>query len=333
MDSDKSSSSRRLPFMCNFDDAERVARERKDPFYFVAFLLQFWLGELLARAAGQYAERKNPRDRSLQSGEGWRALTTLFKLKPDGPCSALLGCFYRFSVEDNSSGNSLRHALACLIIEHRCTGDYFGPKTMKEFTEQLDPDPPAFDPQLSTLTRRTLMRWCDWLDSEIHLRTHRRWHESPASFDPDPETRYLAALGTAQRRLASLDLHGQASWVMDLATAARHFKDSPKWAALGKAMADSSDRVWLYPEVDTLVIGLWPLVKAYNWTYRDLLNVIRPMLKRPGEYPCSGEHEFAPYCLNVLGLRKACKGRSAKDGRPKGCEVVRELCPAVKGRR
>jgi hypothetical protein len=169
------------------------------------------------------------------------------------------------------------------------------------------------------------VRLCQWLDSEIHLRTHRHWHESPAAFDPDPETRYLAALGNAQRHLANLDLHAQTAWVHDMASAAQHFKNSPKWAALGKAMSDNSDRSWLYPEVDTLVIGLWPLVKSFNWTYRDLLNVVRPVLKRPEAYPCSAEHEFASYCANVLGLKKASRGRSAKSGRPPGFNIVQHL--------
>ena len=349
---DKPSSVRRLPLMLTAADAEALATQSNDPFYRAAFLIQHWLAFLLARAAAQYAEHKHHRDRSLQSGEAWRALSAMFNLKPDEPCTALLSCLYRFSVEDNSPRNTLRHALARLSIEHHCTGDYFGPKTMRDFfrkpkvsplaprrsslkavtrqppfANQKRPSPPA---TLDTLCRRTLVRWCAWLDSEIHLRTHRHWHECPASFHPDPETRYLAALGNAQRHLANLDLQAQASWVFDMGNAAQHFKDSPKWAALGKAMADRSDRPWLYPDVDTMVIGLWPLVTAYNWTYRDLLNVIQPMLKRPDAYPCSVEHEFAPYCANVLGLKKTGRGRSAKNGRPKGYDVVLELCPALK---
>ena len=111
--------------------------------------------------------------------------------------------------------------------------------------------------------------WCDWLDSTIHLRTHRRWHIAPECFDPDPEKRELAALGNAQRHLATLDPRAQVCWLWDFASAAQKYQDSPKWAALGTAMSAESDRLWLYPDVDTLVIALWPLVKAYNWTYRD----------------------------------------------------------------
>ena len=107
------------------------------------------------------------------------------------------------------------------------------------------------------------------------------------------------------------------------------YKDSPKWATVGKAMSAETDRVWQYAEVDTLVIALWPLVKAYNWTYRDLLTVIRPALKRPEAYPCEREQDFAAYCANVLGLRKQGKGVSAKDGRPKGYDIARQYCPGT----
>ncbi len=88
---------------------------------------------------------------------------------------------------------------------------------------------------------------------------------------------------------------------------------------------DNSD----YADVDTYVIALWPLVKAYNWTYRDLLTTIKPGLNRADAYPCSGEQEFATYRVNVLGLRKARRSVSAKDGRPAGYDIARELCPAL----
>ena len=275
----------RLPLLRNFEDAEAFFEKEKDPFYLAAFLIQCWLGGLLTRAAAEYAENKNPKDRSLQRGESWTSFVEMFGLKPQNPCRYLLSCLIRFSISDNSPGNPLRHALVPLTIEHRSTGDYLGPKTMNPFAEQTGPSSPTLHSALST--RNCLIRWCDWLDAEIHLRSHRRWHESPASFDPDPETRHLAALGNAQRHLAKLDERAKACWLIDFTTAAEQYQNSPKWSALGKAMADQTDRPWLYPDVDTLVISLWPLVKAHNWTYRDLLNVIRPALVRPVPTPNS----------------------------------------------
>jgi hypothetical protein len=217
MDLEKPDPIRRLPFLRNFEDSEAVFKQEHDPFYLAAFLIQCWLGVLVTRAAGQYAENKNPKDRSLQTGESWRSLGEFFDLKPDRPCHYLLSCLFRFSAADDSPVNSLRHALVPLTIEHRTTGDYFGPTTALN----ADPQLKTKDSKLKTddASRRTIVRWCDWLDAEIHLRTHRRWHESPACFDPDPETRYLAALGNAQRHLAKLDGRAKACWLADFATA------------------------------------------------------------------------------------------------------------------
>ena len=66
--------------------------------------------------------------RALQSGEAWRSLADLFNLTEDKGCRYLLGCMFRFSAAEKSTANSLRQALAPLSIEHRRTGDYFGPK-------------------------------------------------------------------------------------------------------------------------------------------------------------------------------------------------------------
>ena len=129
--------------------------------------------------------------------------------------------------------------------------------------------------------------------------------------------------------LASLDLRAQLSWVWDFANAIQKYKDSPKWPTLGKAMTAEPERPWLYPDVDTYVIALWPFVKKYNWTYRDLLNVIRPALKRPDSYPCDTNQDFAAYCLTVLGLRKSAKGVTANDAKPAGHEIAMRLCPEL----
>ena len=215
MDLENPAPIRRLPFMRNFEDAEAFFEKEHDPFYLAAFLIQCWLGGLVIRAAAQYAENKNPKERSLQTGECWRSFVEFFNLKPEKPCQYLLSCLFRFSALDDSPGNSLRHALVPLTIEHRTTGDYFGPQT------PLTTQNSQLDTALSTLCRRTIIRWCDWLDAEMHLRTHRRWHESPACFDPDPETRHLAALGNAQRPLAKLDDRAKACWLADFAN---HFE-------------------------------------------------------------------------------------------------------------
>lgn len=330
---------RPVPFMSDLDEAEALSVQEKDPFYVVAFMLQGWLGGLLQTATTQYAENKSPKNRSLQTGEAWRDFVEIFGSTAAKGYPFILRCLFRFSMTDDSSGNCLRTSLTPLMIEHLATGDYVGPRTQHLSKE----NPEAF----SELARRTVIRWCDWLDADVHLRTHRHYHSAPATFHPDPETRYLAALGNAERNMACLSGRAQLSWLYDFVAAAAKYKNSPKWKIVGQAMGDSSDRLWLYPELDTLVIRLWPLVKTYNWTYRDLLNVIQPALARlpsspppPGlkannrrqpkwTYPCEREQDLSTYCTNVLGLRKTGKGASATDGHPAGYNIALTYCPSL----
>jgi hypothetical protein len=96
---------------------------------------------------------------------------------------------------------------------------------------------------------------------------------------------------------------------------------------VGKAMSAQTDRIWNYPELDEVVIWLWPLLKRNNWTYRDLLAVGRMILPAPHRYPLESEQELATYCQNVLGLRKSgSQGRSSPNGKPCGWEVALKLC-------
>jgi hypothetical protein len=372
-----------LPFMPTEEDALALAKEHNDLFYIIAFMLQCWISGLLHRAATEYAEKKNPKDRSLQTGEAWRTFLEIFHntLAPANPSSDLrpppseaatsacqnlsvsdsrylLFCCCRFANDDSSF---LRRALLPLSIEYYSSDSPISAfqnssvSASPKNTPTSDPRLPTSDPtseasisaspkhapRFTLPTARSsdlLRRWCDWLDSLIHLQTHRRWHLSPACFDPDPEKRFLAALGDAQRNIAKLSPRAQTGWLWDFMTAAQQFQNSPKWTAVGKAMASapsptgkglgegfSSSRLWQYSDVDTLVIALWPLVTKHNWTYKDLLHVIRSALKRPNAYPCDCDRNFATHCIYVLGLRKPGKSRSAKNGKPKGWELAKKL--------
>ncbi len=326
--------------MVSPEDAETLCHHQQDHFYLGAFLIQSWLGGLLQRTAAEYAEKKNPRDRSLQTGESWQAFLDTFNRSTRRGYCYLLSSLFRFAGSDHSPANSLRRALVPLSIEHDCTGQYLGPKALKDLEQRwLAADAKrgkqkadaiaAEYSAVNDLGRKTIVRWCDWLDAAIHMRVHQLWHTSPACFDPDPQNRLLAALGAAEKHLARLDPKAQLAWAWDFAHAAESYKDSPKWALVGKAMSDKSDRRWDYAEVDRYVVALWPLVKAYNWTYRDLLSVIKPGLMRPESYPCASEQEFATYCSNVLALRKSAKGTTSKTGRPPGYDIAVRCCPGL----
>jgi hypothetical protein len=178
------------------------------------------------------------------------------------------------------------------------------------------------------LMRRSVKRWCEWLDALVHWQAHEMFHVSPVLFDPDAEKREWAALGMNQRNFASMDEFSKTWWQWHHSEAAERFKKSPKWPKLGEAIASEKEKIWNYPDLDTVIISIWPLLKCQNWTYRDLLAVAQMILPVPHRYPLVSEQELSAYCQNVLGLRKSgSQGRSCPDGKPSGWEVALKLYP------
>ena len=311
-----------LPFMKNLDEARALCERERDSFYIDAFLFEAWLGMVSLAAGAEYAEKKNAKDRTMQSGKAWQAFLEIFARARLQDFPYIMESLYRFAEYDDVQSRLLLKSITPLSHEHNFFGDYAGPKTMGVLKTPV---------AAMQMARRTIQRWCDWLDALIHFQTHASWHYQPARFDPDPEKRELAALGINQRNFAELNNFGKTWWQWHHGEAAERFKDSPKWPALGKAMADESERVWNYPDLDMAVISIWPLVKYFNWTYRDLLAVIKMIFSGPHRYPLESELELATYCPNVLGLRKSGpKGRSTPDGKPQGWEVALKLCPPDK---
>lgn len=302
--------------MKSLEDAKALCEKEQDPFYLDAFMIEAWLGQVVVMAAAEYAEKKDARERRMQDGEAWRAFLEIFGHVQDHEFHYVFQSLLRFAGYDDAQAAMLRKAMRSLSVEHECFGDLVGPKTM-EMARQ-----PA---EAVGLMRRTVARWCEWLEAVVHWQTHEMWHLSPVSFDVDAEKRELAALGVNQRAFAHLSDFSKAWWHWHHGEAAQRFKDSPKWQTVGKAMAAQETRHWNNPQADAAVISLWPLVKGHHWTYRDLRNVVLEVDARLHRYPFGRDEDLAAYCNNVLGLRKNSKGKTAKSGRPKGHDVALRL--------
>ncbi|MGP8201655.1 MAG: hypothetical protein ACLQU4_19365 [Limisphaerales bacterium] len=311
-----------LPFMKSI--AEAKAACERDPFYLDAFMFEAWLGNVVLAAAAEYAEKKNAKDRAMQTGQAWHIFIELFGHAKNAEFHRVLQSLYRFTQYEDPLADILCRAIVPLSFEHECFSDYLGPKTRMDMVKR-----PA---EVVKLMRRTVERWCDWIDALIHFQTHASWHLQPVKFDPDPDKRELAALGINQRNFADMDDFAKNWWQWHHGEAAERFKESPKWSTLGKAMASDRERIWSQPDLDISIISIWPLLKLQNWTYRDLMAVARMILPAPHRYPLEGEQELATYCQNVLGLRKSgATGRSSPDGKPRGWEVALKLCPKRAG--
>lgn len=305
-----------LPFMKTFEDAYALSQQHKDPFYVTAFMIEMWLGRVALAVAAEYAEKKNAHERQMQTGAAWRLFLEMFGHARDDEFGHIFDSLLRFAQYDDVQAGLLRRALVPLVAEHEDSGEYLGPKNVVSAGDSGRAVP---------LLQRTVGRWCEWLDALLHWQTHTLAHQSPVQFDPDPEQRELAALGINQREYARLSDFQKAWWQWHHGEAAERFKDSPKWQVVGEAMASQATRHWNYPEMDAVVISLWPLVIKHRWTYRDLLNVLREVLPQHRRYPCEREQDLATYCLNVLGLRKRAQGKTSKHGRPQGYAVALRL--------
>jgi len=312
-----------LPLLKSMAEAVALSKKEQDTFYIDTLHIHRWLARANKEAVSEYAEKKNPRQRSLQSGSAWRLFGQSFGDLSDPQFASLFRSMARLSTYDDPVSRCLAEARFPLRLEHDCSGDYFGPKT---------PDLSARPAELAQLLRRTTERWCDWLDAANHLHAHRNWHHTPIYFDPDVEKRDLAGIGLVQRNYSELNDWMKGAWQHLHTQFAERHHNSPKWLTVGQAMASPDKRVWPYHQVDTCIIYLWPLVKLHNWTYRDLMKVVRTLIARPQAYPCRREHELAVHCRTVLGLRKNTRGKSNTSGRPPGCEIAQRIFrPARKG--
>jgi hypothetical protein len=137
-------------------DAIALSTKENDNFYLAAFMLEAWLGQLLVQAAAEYAEKKNPADRSLQTGQAWRGFLDQFGPATDQEFPHLVSSLFRFIDYADPLPSLLRRALVPLSLEHDASGDYFGAKAPALVGQPRE---------VLVLARRSVARWCAWLDA------------------------------------------------------------------------------------------------------------------------------------------------------------------------
>jgi hypothetical protein len=304
---------RMVPFMQSLDDAVAISERTNDRFYVSAFKIECWLGKLASTTSAQYAEEKSASGRRLQAGDARQIFEKLFGDVTAREFPSLFIHLARFAEDNGPYGRAVREA--CWAVSQEAEfGPLHGLLRSNGNRGRIQ------------LQRRFVDRLCAWLDAIAHWRIHERYYLSPISFDIDPDKRELAVVGWQQRHFSKLDSISKAYWEFHHDQAAQRFKNSDKWATVGKVMSSDATRYHMYLPLDHLVIWLWPLVKKHGWTYRDLLNVIRAITKHDRRYPCRREQELATYCNNVLGLRKGGTGKTSRDGKPEGWKVAIRLC-------
>jgi hypothetical protein len=311
---------RPLPLMESVEDALTLAEAEKDSFYLKAFGIQTWLRQLLAQAAAEYRPQKNRRYRVMQTGQAQRGFLQKFGQATGAECQELLENLYRFTEHDGPLPGLLFRSLLPLSIEHECSGDFMEPRA---------PDPSNRPREAVSLLWQSLARWCDWLDAVVHLQIHAQWNLSPERAAVRSGGYELAAAPTGPSFTGGTG--ADSSLASGFGPAA-----GPESDTMGVRHRVSEDLIsmtrgyWPFQEVDETVILLWPLVKRHNWTYGDLLGVLRDLLRRPEARPCQGEDVLAAYCASALGLHKIGRAKTNRESRPTGYEIALRLCPPLR---
>jgi hypothetical protein len=308
---------RSLPEMKSFADAVSLCDSERDKFYTDAFMLQAWIGRLLDQAIADYGDQRRSHARIMQFGQAQRAFLQVFGNATDQEFQSLLHNCHRFTGYDDPLAEILLQAVVPHSIEHECSGDFSGARALDRSRRPRE---------ALALMRQSVERWSDWVDAVVHLQTHALWHLAPECFAPGRDRRDWAGLGI------QCWFAGRMSDPRKLKLSARNFAaDAPLTeAALNDHTARYRSfqprRTWPHPELDEAVISLWPLLQRHNWTFGDLLNVLRDILPRSDIYPCESERNLATYCAFSLRLRKFGHGKTTKDSRPAGYEVALRLC-------
>jgi len=304
-------------FLQSFRDVA-LGRVEQDGFYLDSLLIHAWLNQLLVQGVADYGEKKHSRHWGMQRGQARRAFLQIFGHVKEHELHRLLQSFYRFTEYEDPLAAILFRALLPLSIEH---------ESQYEFLRARIGDFARRPREFMLSMQETLDRWCDWVDAVIHLQIHAHWHLSPECFKSDSRKRQYIPSPGVQRCLAPIGDCGVPTAGFFLSRGSFHGKPTPKWPALARGIECPPQRPWAYPEADEAIISLWPLLSRHNWTYTDLLRVLRDLLSDASAYPCQNERNLATYCAHTLRLRKHGHGKTTREDRPAGYVIALRLCP------
>jgi hypothetical protein len=321
--SNKPDDKQSFPTFGSLAEAEAYADKTDDAYFEICYHLEGNLNLCLKAMHDLYANAPKTKRPKMQTGlvreiicpEGWPK-------HPKTLVYTLISCA-RFCHEDTGHAHTVKAAMKALVLEKEHDG------TLRDFAFDRRTFRPL-TPADAKNARGDLARLCDWIESRLHYGTHTLWYGAPDCFSDDPDKVHLANIGIAQRHLAKFSERDRKRWEGIHGRAAeKHQADMKAWGTVGKVQHDPEPRTWTHPGVDARIIGLWPLVVRYNWTYPDLLKVLERLLPPPSDgsdprYPLDSVESLKVHCRTICGLTKSGKGRSAA-GLPEGWQVAERL--------
>ena len=254
---------RPFPTFASQAEAEAYSDKTGDVYYTICYWLEGRLNHCIQAMHDLYANAPATKRPKMQTGlvremicpEGWPK-------HPKTLVATILTCD-RFRHEDTCHADTVNGAMTAWDLEAQTDSKLgvfaFHPKTF---------DLPATE---VAKARYALLRLCDWIESRLHYGIHSAWYRVPDWFSGDDDRAHLAGIGMAQRHLGKFSERDRKRWDVTHGRAAAEFQaDLKKWGTVGKVQHDPEPRTWTHPVVDVCIMGLWPLVVRYNWTYSDL---------------------------------------------------------------
>jgi len=136
---------------------------------------QVWLVQLRKRIQAGYRRLNSGRPACLQAGYAWRSFSTFFEPLSAIEIVRLFENLLQFAnFEDCPPAQAFFLSYAPLAFEHDLGGEYIGPGVWS---------PPSGSGQAARRVRRSLQRWCDWLEALTHFQVHGECRQAAASPD------------------------------------------------------------------------------------------------------------------------------------------------------
>ena len=149
-------------------DALRSCPTGEDRFQLNSLVGQIWLVQLREYTLAQYAQPTGAKGGTLQTGFAWRSFSNLFEPLSPIELVRLFENLLRFAnYEAYPPARAFFLAYAPLSFEHDLSGEYIGPGVWT---------PQSGSRNAARRVRRTLKRWCQWMEALVHFQVHEQRH-------------------------------------------------------------------------------------------------------------------------------------------------------------
>jgi hypothetical protein len=139
----------------------RPPRTAPDKFHLNSLVAQVWLVRLRRYTQARFSDRAGANDCPLQTGYAWRSFSKLFYPLSAIESVRLFENLLRFANYGNHPpARAFFLAYAPLAFEHDVSGEYIGPGVWTPLAGSND---------AARRVRRTLKRWCEWLEALTHF--------------------------------------------------------------------------------------------------------------------------------------------------------------------